>query len=450
MSHVFRQYDIRGVAGRDLTEEFVADLGKSLATFYRRNNVDTISLGYDCRLSSPGFRKALLENLLNSGINVYDLGMGPTPLVYFSLFNLPVGGGVMITGSHNPPNENGFKICLGKTTIFGEQIQEIKGIMEVKDYQKGQGKLIEHPIIPDYLKYLKSIIKPGSKKLKAVVDAGNGTGNLTAIELYQSLGWEVFDLYSEPDGNFPNHHPDPTLPENLELLTAKVKERRADLGISFDGDADRIGVVDSKGRVLWGDQLMIIYAAEIVKDNPGAKFIGEVKCSQTMFDRIAAIGGTPIMYKVGHSLIKAKMKEEQALLAGEMSGHLFFADRYYGYDDAVYSGARLLELLSHSEKSLAEMVDELPATCSTPEIRFDCPEEKKFKVVEELAKSFALKYKVIDIDGARIIFNDGWGLVRASNTQPVLVLRFEADSETALERIQAEVRGELERLLNWL
>lgn len=450
MSHVFRQYDIRGVAGRDLTEEFVADLGKSLATFYRRNNVDTISLGYDCRLSSPGFRKALLENLLNSGINVYDLGMGPTPLVYFSLFNLPVGGGVMITGSHNPPNENGFKICLGKTTIFGEQIQEIKGIMEVKDYQKGQGKLIEHPIIPDYLKYLKSIIKPGSKKLKAVVDAGNGTGNLTAIELYQSLGWEVFDLYSEPDGNFPNHHPDPTLPENLELLTAKVKERRADLGISFDGDADRIGVVDSKGRVLWGDQLMIIYAAEIVKDNPGAKFIGEVKCSQTMFDRIAAMGGTPIMYKVGHSLIKAKMKEEQALLAGEMSGHLFFADRYYGYDDAVYSGARLLELLSHSEKSLAEMVDELPATCSTPEIRFDCPEEKKFKVVEELAKSFALKYKVIDIDGARIIFNDGWGLVRASNTQPVLVLRFEADSETALERIQAEVRGELERLLNWL
>jgi phosphomannomutase/phosphoglucomutase len=450
MSHVFRQYDIRGVAGRDLTEEFVADLGKSLAAFYRRNNVDTVSLGYDCRISSPGFRKILLENLLNSGINVYDLGMGPTPLVYFSLFNLPVGGGVMITGSHNPPNENGFKICLGKTTIFGEQIQEIKGIMAAKDYHKGQGKLIEHPIIPEYLKYVKSIIKPGSKKLKTVVDAGNGTGNLTAVELYKSLGWEVIDLYSEPDGNFPNHHPDPTLPENLELLTAKVKERRADLGISFDGDADRIGVVDSKGRVLWGDQLMIIYASDIIKQNPGAKIIGEVKCSQTMFDRIAAMGGTPIMYKVGHSLIKAKMKEEQALLAGEMSGHLFFADRYYGYDDAVYSGARLLELLSHSEKSLAEMVDALPVTCSTPEIRFDCPEEKKFKVVEELVKSYKSKNKVIDIDGARIIFKDGWGLVRASNTQPVLVLRFEANSEEALERIQAEVRGELERLLDGL
>lgn len=447
MSHVFRQYDIRGVAGRDLTEEFVAELGKSLATFYHRNNVDTISLGYDCRLSSPGFRKILLENLLNSGINIYDVGMGPTPLVYFSLFNLPVGGGVMITGSHNPPNENGFKICLGKTTIYGEQIQEIKGIMDAKDYQKGQGKLVEHPIIPEYLRYLKSIIKPGAKKIKAVVDAGNGTGNLTAIELYQSLGWEVIDLYSEPNGNFPNHHPDPTLPENLELLTAKVKQHQADLGISFDGDADRIGVVDSKGRVLWGDQLMIIYSAEIVKHNPGAKIIGEVKCSQTMFDQIEKMGGTPIMYKVGHSLIKAKMKAENALLAGEMSGHLFFADRYYGYDDAVYSGARLLELLSNSEKSLAEMVDELPVTCSTPEIRFDCPEEKKFKVVEELVKSYASKNKVIDIDGARIIFNDGWGLVRASNTQPVLVLRFEADSESALERIQKEVRGELERLL---
>ena len=448
MSHVFRQYDIRGVVGRDLTEEFVAELAKSLATFYLDNNVNTISLGYDCRLSSPAFRKILLENLLNSGINVYDLGMGPTPLVYFSLFNLPVGGGVMITGSHNPPNENGFKICLGQTTIFGEQIQEIRRIMEAKAYQSGTGKLVEQRIIPEYLKYLKSIINPGPKKLKVVVDAGNGTGNLTAVQLYQSLDWEVIELFSEPDGNFPNHHPDPTLPENLVQLTAKVKETRADLGISLDGDADRIGVIDSQGRILWGDQLMIIYAADIIQHNPGAKIIGEVKCSQTMFDRIQAMGGTPIMWKVGHSLIKAKMKAENALLAGEMSGHLFFADRYYGYDDAVYSGARLLEILSHSQQSLAEMVDGLPKTCSTPEIRFDCPEEKKFKVVEELVKSFATKYQVIDIDGARISFEHGWGLVRASNTQPVLVLRFEADSQPALERIQAEVKNELNRLLD--
>ena len=447
MSHVFRQYDIRGVVGRDLTEEFVQELAKSLATFYRRHQVDTISIGYDCRLSSPGFRKILIENLLNSGINVYDIGMGPTPLVYFSLFNLPVGGGVMITGSHNPPNENGFKICLGRTTIFGDQIQEIKRIMEAKDYQNGTGKLIEQSIIPEYLKHIKSIINPGPKKLKVVVDAGNGTGNLTAVPLYQSLGWEVIDLFSEPDGNFPNHHPDPTLPENLLQLTAKVKETRADLGISLDGDADRIGVIDSQGRILWGDQLMIIYATDIIQHNPGAKIIGEVKCSQTMFDRIQAMGGMPIMWKVGHSLIKAKMKAENALLAGEMSGHLFFADHYYGYDDAVYSGARLLEILSRSQQSLAEMVDGLPKTCSTPEIRFDCPEEKKFKVVEELVKSFATKYQVIDIDGARIIFEHGWGLVRASNTQPVLVLRFEADSEPELERIQAEVKNELNRLL---
>lgn len=447
MSHVFRQYDIRGIVGRDLTEEFVQELAKSLATFYRRRQVDTISVGYDCRLSSPGFRKLLVENLLNSGINVYDIGMGPTPLLYFSLFNLPVGGGVMITGSHNPPNENGFKICLGQTTIFGEQIQEIKRIMEAKDYQSGTGKLVEQSIIPEYLKYVKSIINPGPKKLKVVVDAGNGTGNLTAVPLYQSLGWEVIDLFSEPDGNFPNHHPDPTLPENLLQLTAKVKETRADLGIALDGDADRIGVIDSQGRILWGDQLMIIYAADIIQHNPGAKIIGEVKCSQTMFDRIQAIGGTPIMWKVGHSLIKAKMKAENALLAGEMSGHLFFADRYYGYDDAVYSGARLLEILSHSQQSLAEMVDGLPKTCSTPEIRFDCPEEKKFKVVEELGKSFATKYQVIDLDGARIIFEHGWGLVRASNTQPVLVLRFEADSQPELEKIQTEVKNELQRLL---
>lgn len=447
MSHVFRQYDIRGVADRDLNEEFVTELAKSLATFFRRNQVDTISLGYDCRLSSPIFRKILLENLIYSGINVYDLGMGPTPLVYFSLFNLPVGGGIMITGSHNPPNENGFKICLEYTTIYGDQIQEIKRIMEAKDYRTGRGKLIERPIISDYLNYLKSIIKPGAKKIKVVVDAGNGTGNLTSVKLYQSLGWEVIDLFSEPDGNFPNHHPDPTLPENLTQLIAKVKETQADLGVSLDGDADRIGVIDSKGRVLWGDQLMIIFAEDIIKHHPGAKIIGEVKCSQTMFDRIQAMGGAPIMWKVGHSLIKAKMKEEQALLAGEMSGHLFFADRYYGYDDAVYSGARLLEILSHSEHSLAELVDGLPQTHSTPEIRFDCPEEKKFKVVAELVKVFAVKHRVIDIDGARIIFNDGWGLVRASNTQPVLVLRFEADSLEGLERIQTEVKNELNRLM---
>lgn len=446
MSHVFRQYDIRGVVGKDLTEEFVRDLGKSAATFFRRRQVETISIGYDCRKSSDLFRNIIVQSLLESGINVYDIGMGPTPLVYYSLFHLPVGGGIMITGSHNPPNENGFKICFGKTTIFGEEIQEIRRIMEDKDYHTGKGILTQQSITHDYLEYLKGIIHPGPRKIKVVVDAGNGTGNITALKLYPSFGWEVMGLYSEPDGNFPNHHPDPTDPKNLVDLIKKVSENGADVGISLDGDADRIGVVDAKGRILWGDQLMIIFAKDIIEKNPGAKVIGEVKCSQTMFDSIEAMNGNPIMWKVGHSLLKAKMKEEGALLAGEMSGHLFFADRYYGYDDAVYSGARLLEILSNSDKSLVQIVNDLPATYSTPEIRFGCPDDKKFKVVEELVKYFKSKYRVIDIDGARIIFNNGWGLVRASNTQPVLVLRFEADSKEALERIENEVRDEISRI----
>jgi phosphomannomutase / phosphoglucomutase len=447
MFHVFRQNDIRGIAGKDLTDDFVAELGQAIATFYRRHQVTTISLGYDCRLSSPRFRDLLSKGLITSGINVIDIGMGPTPLVYFSLFNLPVGGGVMITGSHNPANENGFKICLGKSTVFGEQIQEIGQIMEAKDYLSGPAKLTSQPLIPDYIKYLQGIFNPGPKKLKAVIDAGNGTGNLVAVDLYKSLGWEVIDIFSEPDGRFPNHHPDPTLPENIDALAAQVKAHGADLGIAFDGDADRVGVVDTKGRILWGDQLMILYAQDIVKHHPGAKIIGEVKCSQLMFDSIKAMGGQPIMWKVGHSLIKAKMKEENALLAGEMSGHLFFADRYYGYDDAVYAGARLLEILSHSELTLAQMVDQLPKTYSTPEIRFDCPDDLKFPLVEKLVKLFSAKNKVINIDGARILFEHGWGLVRASNTQPVLVMRFEGDSEEALKQIQTEVRAELDRLI---
>ena len=447
MTHVFRQYDIRGVVDSDLSIDFVADLGKAIAAFFKQRKVETVSLGFDCRLSSIPFHDRLVESFVTSGLTVYDIGMVPTPIVYFSLFNLPVDGGVMITGSHNPPNENGFKICLGKSTIFGEDIQEIGRIMDERRFISGQGRLIERSLIPDYLSYVQKIIHPGPKPLKVVVDAGNGTGNLTSVPLYRSLGWEVIELYSEPDGNFPHHHPDPTVPAYLVDLKAKVAEIGADLGIALDGDADRIGVIDAKGRTLWGDQLLQIYAAEILQAKPGAKITGEVKCSQKLFDRIRELGGVPIMWKVGHSLLKAKMKEEQAVLAGEMSGHLFFADRYYGYDDAVYSGARLLEILSHSTKSLVEMVDALPKTYATPEIRFECPDDRKFQVVRDLTEHFRKEYQVIDIDGARIIFPDGWGLVRASNTQPVLVLRFEADSQTALTRIEAEVRAELDVLV---
>lgn len=353
----------------------------------------------------------------------------------------------MITGSHNPPNENGFKICLGKTTIFGEEIQEIKRIVETREFREGSGKLIQYSLIPEYLEHFKRITRPGPRRLKVVVDAGNGTGNLTAVPAYRDMGCEVIDLYSEPDGNFPHHHPDPTVPAHLVDLIQSMKENDADLGISFDGDADRIGVVDTKGRIIWGDQLMIIFAGDIIPHHPKAKIIGEVKCSQTMFDQIEKMGGVPIMWKVGHSLIKAKMKEEGALLAGEMSGHLFFSDRYFGYDDAVYTGARLIEILSRSEKTLTQMVDELPQTFATPELRFDCPEERKFEIVNDLKEVFRSRQKVIDIDGARIIFENGWGLVRASNTQPILVLRFEAGSPEALRQIEAEVKAELEKLV---
>ncbi len=446
MLHVFRQNDIRGVAGKDLTDEFVEELGRAMASFYHKNQVDTIALGYDCRLSSPGFKNRLAKGLVESGINVVDIGMGPTPLVYFSLFHLAVGGGVMITGSHNPANENGFKVCLGKSTAFGEQIQEIGRLMEKKDYHYANAKLTFHPLAGDYVNYLRSIIHPGPRKMKIVVDAGNGTGNLVAVDLYKGLGWEVVDIFSEPDGRFPNHHPDPTLPENIKALADQVKSNEADLGIAFDGDADRIGVVDTKGRILWGDQLMILYAKQILGQHPHAKIIGEVKCSQAMFDKIHEMGGEPIMWKVGHSMIKAKMKEENALLAGEMSGHLFFADRYYGYDDAVYAGARLIEILSHSGLTLAQMVDELPKTYATPEIRFECPDDQKFPLVEKLVKTFSERNQVISIDGARILFEHGWGLVRASNTPPVLVLRFEGDSPESLKQIEDEVRKELDRL----
>lgn len=446
MPHIFRQNDIRGVVGIDLTASIVRELGRGLAAYFLKHQVDTISLGYDSRLSSLPFRDLLAAGLLESGINVYDIGLCPSPLVYFSLFQLPVGGGVMITGSHNPPNENGFKICLGKTTIFGDEIQQIQRIIENREFQYGSGKLIQHSLIPEYLDHLKRIARPGPRRLKVVVDAGNGTGNLTSVQAYRDMGCEVIDLYSEPDGNFPHHHPDPTVPGNLVDLIAQMKINGADLGIALDGDADRIGVVDTKGRIIWGDQLMIIFAGDIIPSHPKVKIIGEVKCSQTMFDQIQKMGGTPIMWKVGHSLIKAKMKEEGALLAGEMSGHLFFSDRYFGYDDAVYAGARLIEILSRSEKTLTQMVDELPQSYATPELRFDCPEDRKFKMVNDLKEIFRAKYQVIDIDGARIIFKNGWGLVRASNTQPILVLRFEADSPEALTQIEAEVRAELEKL----
>jgi phosphomannomutase/phosphoglucomutase len=445
--NVFREYDIRGIVNQDLTEDFVYLLAKACGTYFARNGIGKIALGRDCRLSSPSFRSRFLEGITETGVHVIDVGVVPTPLLYFALFNLDVEGGVQITGSHNPPDNNGFKVCVGTSTIYGEEIQKIRHIMELGEFIRGKGTTEEKEIGSSYTQYLLNHFSPGRVARRVVVDAGNGTGGVVAVPLYGEMGFEVIPLFCEPDGHFPNHHPDPTVPQNMRSLIERVALERADLGIAFDGDADRIGVVDESGAIIWGDQLMVIFSRAILKEFPGATFIAEVKCSQTLFDDIAKNGGNPIMWKVGHSLIKAKMKEEKALLAGEMSGHLFFADRYFGYDDAIYAGARLLEILSSTRESLSGLLSDVPKMVNTPEIRMECPDDKKFGVVRQLAEEFKRRYRVIDIDGMRVLFPDGWGLVRASNTQPVLVLRFEATNQEALQGIQHLVMEKLNSLL---
>lgn len=447
-SYIFREYDIRGVVGRDLNHETVYQLARAIGTYFRRNGAKKVSLGRDARASSPEFRDLMVKGLTESGCDCIDAGMIPTPVLYFTLFNWEVDGGVMITGSHNPADNNGFKICLGKTSIYGEQIQEIRKIAESGDFiSDGSGIYEEREILKSYREYLLSNVKLGNRRLKVVVDGGNGMGGFVAAPIYKDLGCDVVELFCEPDSNFPNHHPDPTVIENMRFAVEAVAQHNADLAIAFDGDGDRIGVVDEKGNIIWGDQLMIIFSRAILRERPGATFISEVKCSQTLFDDIKKHGGNAIMWKVGHSLIKAKMKETGAAMAGEMSGHIFFADRYFGYDDAIYAGARLLEILSNSEQPLSHFIADVPKTVYTPEVRIECPEEKKFEIVKALTEEFKKTHEVITVDGARIIFPNGWGLVRASNTQPVLVLRFEADNQENLEKIRADVEQKLKALI---
>jgi phosphomannomutase / phosphoglucomutase len=445
--HIFREYDIRGVVGTDLTDEIVYDLARAIGTFFRANGASRASLGRDARESSPRFRDLLIRGLNETGCDVLDVGMVPTPTLYFTLFTEPVDCGVMITGSHNPADNNGFKVCLGKSTIFGEHISEIKRIALAKSFASGRGTSEEREVVEAYREYIRSNIRMGSRKLKVVVDAGNGMGGLIGAPLYKELGCEVIELFCEPDSRFPNHHPDPTVVENIRFAIDAGSEHKADLAIAFDGDADRIGVVDEAGQIIWGDQLMLIFARHILKETPGATFIGEVKCSQNLFDEIKRQGGNPIMWKVGHSLIKAKMKETHAAMAGEMSGHLFFADRYFGYDDGIYAGARLLEILSNMSGPVSSLLADVPTMFNTPEIRVDCPDDKKFEVVRTLTEEFKKTHEVIDIDGARILFEHGWGLVRASNTQPVIVMRFEADSQEHLDHIQTLVSSAAQRLI---
>jgi phosphomannomutase/phosphoglucomutase len=435
---IFREYDIRGIAGKDLTQDTVELLGLGIGTWMRRRERSRIAVGRDCRPSSDPFRDALVAGLTETGLSVVDIGVVPTPLLYYSIHQLETDGAVMITGSHNPPEYNGFKTCVGTDSVYGDQIQEIYRIIESEDYVRGKGGVSKSDVETPYREYvLKQIRLP--RTVRVALDCGNGTACLIAPSLISDLGGEVTKLYCEMDGTFPNHHPDPTIVENLTDLQSAVQQGELEVGIAFDGDADRIGVIADNGRIIWGDILLALYAREILKRRPGATFISEVKCSMNVFRDIEKHGGRAIMWKTGHSLIKAKMKEENAVLAGEMSGHMFFADRYFGYDDAIYAACRLLELLANSSVSLSEMLSDIPPTYVTPEIRVQCDDEKKFQVVEKIKSEFGRQYKVIDVDGARILFPNGWGLVRASNTQDVLVLRFEADTQAGLDAIRALV-----------
>lgn len=445
--NIFREYDIRGIVGEQLTDETVETLSLAIGTFFRRNGAKRIAIGYDARESSPRFCEILTNGLNATGCDVVLIGMVPTPVLYHTTFTQNVDGGVMITGSHNPSNHNGFKISLGTDSLFGSQIREIGAIALAGVFENGTGKVETIEVLDEYCRDIASRVALANRKLKVVVDAGNGMGGVTAVSVYHSLGVEVIELFTEPDSTFPNHHADPTVEENLHDLIAAVRDHKADLGIAFDGDGDRIGVVDETGRIIWGDELMIPISRSVLAENPGATIISEVKCTQTLFDDIAAHGGTPLMWKAGHSIIKAKMKETGALLAGEMSGHIFFADRFYGFDDACYVGSRLLEMLSKIDAPFSSFFLDIPKTYSTPELRMPCPDEIKFDVVARVAEHFTRDHNVITIDGARIQFENGWGLVRPSNTQAILVLRFEAVSAFDLVKIRNKVETKLARLI---
>ena len=440
---MFREYDIRGIAGKDMTEDDVILIGKGIGTFLRKNGASKISLGRDCRLTSDSYSKKIIEGLISTGCDVTNIGVCTTPVLYYSIKHLKQEGGVMVTASHNPGEYNGFKLCLGLDSIHGKDIQKILGIINKKEFvQAEHGSVSTKDVIPSYQAYIENNINI-SRPLKVGVDAGNGTAGVIALPVLKNLGCEVHDIFCDMDGSFPNHEADPTVLKNMKELIKMVKEKGLDLGIGYDGDGDRIGVVDEKGNIIFGDKLIIIFAREILSRKPGAVFISEVKCSKTMYDDIAIHGGKAIMWKTGHSLIKAKMKEESAELAGEMSGHMFFADRYFGFDDAIYASCRLLEILADTGKTISELLSDVTKTYTTPEIRVECPDEKKFEVVKKITEHFRKLNDVIDIDGVRVVFPDGWGLVRASNTQPALVLRFEAETEDRL----AEIRNLVESAL---
>ncbi|MBF0378428.1 MAG: phosphomannomutase/phosphoglucomutase [Desulfamplus sp.] len=461
---IFREYDIRGITGEDFNEQDALNIGKAYGTMLYQHQKHSkinssngskivVTVGRDCRITSDEYAKAFIEGIISTGCDVIDIGVCPTPVLYFSIHHCKSQGGAMVTASHNPPEYNGFKLMSGFDSIHSTGLQDIKKIIDSDRYGVGKGGLSYFDVTTPYKNYIISNIsnlidtKKSDKKIRIGVDAGNGTGSITAIPVLKALGCEVHELYCDMDGRFPNHPADPTVKKNMVDLIELVKEKRLDLGVGYDGDADRIGIVDERGEIIYGDQLIVIFAREILSRKPNSTFISEVKCSMTMYNDIEKHGGRGIMWKTGHSLIKKKMKEEDAELAGEMSGHIFFKDRYLGYDDALYATCRLLEIIANTGKTVSELISDLPITFTTPEIRFDCPDETKFDVVRKITDKFKENYKVIDIDGMRALFEDGWGLVRASNTQPALVLRFEASTKKRLDEIRDEVERELQKII---
>jgi phosphomannomutase/phosphoglucomutase len=440
---IFREYDIRGIADSELLSPDVEQLGRGLGTYLQRKAGRKINVGRDCRLSSTRLRDALVKGLLETGCDVTDIGVVPTPVLYFSAQHLQADGAVMITGSHNPPEYNGFKTVCGSGMLHGETIQDVRRLIERQDFERGAGRATGVDVVTPYVEEIAAQFRL-DRRVRLVADAGNGTAGPVMHRIFERINVAATELFFEMDGRFPHHHPDPTVPANLFHLIEKVRETGAELGVAFDGDADRIGAVDEHGNVVYGDMLMLIYAREILERKPGATFISEVKCSQVLYDELAKLGGNPIMYKTGHSLIKAKMKEEHAELAGEMSGHMFFADRYRGFDDALYAACRLIEIIAKSGRPLSAQLAGLPKMVCTPEIRVDCPDEVKFDLVRRVADHYRGKRKTIDTDGVRVIFPEGWGLLRASNTQPVLVMRFEAANEHRLKQYQTEMEEILE------
>jgi phosphomannomutase/phosphoglucomutase len=442
--NIFREYDIRGIADEELLTPDVELLGQALASYLIRHSGTRICLGRDCRLSGDRLHDAILNGLQAAGARVLDLGTVPTPVLYYASTHFQADGGIMITGSHNPPEYNGFKTVCGTGTLHGQAIQDVYRLISDKDLDIGKGSVEKVDAITPYVEEIAAQFD-FKKKIKVVVDAGNGAAGPVAHGVLSRLNVDVTELFFEMDGTFPNHHPDPTVLKNLDHLRKAVKQHKADLGIAFDGDGDRIGAIDEHGGVVYGDMLLLIFAREILSRKPGSTFIGEVKCSQVMYDKIRELGGKPIMYKTGHSLIKAKMKQEHAELAGEMSGHMFFADRYYGYDDAIYAACRLMEIVSHSGTPLSGQLKDIPKLVSTPELRVDCPDESKFHVVSKVADIMRRERPIVEVDGVRVPFENGWGLVRASNTQPVLVMRFEATSEDLLRQYQKQIEDVVQR-----